>query len=398
LQSADLIAARAQARLATGVVLFSQGAATGDWVARLPTIKASLHLGTGALGLALAGTPVGLVVAVQLVPFLVRRWSSAVTARWGMTAAALAIVLPALAWSVVSLAAALLILGVAFGISDISVNVQAVSVEQAYKRPMMSGLHAMWSVGLLTGSLVGALSARARIPPSEELVVAGLVLASIVQLGAGGFLEPRLERETIIEPGRPPTGSRVRFFGEPTLVIIGLIAFCSFLVEGSVSDWSGVYLHGTQRASLSTAALGVAVYSIGATLGRLVGNRVIGKFGRLQTLWRTALIAASGMAIAVVAGSPAVALAGYAVLGVGVAMIVPIAFSLSGVIRHVPRAWAMSRVTTLAYAGLFLGPPVIGLIARVTNLSVALSVPVVLLFLIAPVAFRSFRLIDHEIW
>jgi fucose permease len=145
-----------------------------------------------------------------------------------------------------------------------------------------------------------------------------------------------------------------------------------------------VYLHEEQGASLGIAPLGAAACGAGMAVGRFAGDAVIARYGRPATLWRASLVAGAGMTLAVLAPTPGVAIAGYGVLGLGVATIVPIAFTLAGNTTGVPPAWAISRVTTLGYAGLFSSPPVIGLVARSTGLAVALAIPAVLLLLVCP--------------
>jgi hypothetical protein len=374
------------ARRSVAVILFCQGAAAAAWATRLPSIKEHLHLGPGALGLALVGTPAGFALAVGLAPVALRLRSSAVVARWSNAAAALMIILPALATNVASLAAFLVLFGLAFGTAEISVNVQAVRVERSYGRPLMSGLHAMWSIGVIGGSIAGAIAAGSGVTPLHELLVAGVMLAALAAIAGRGLLGD-LHPST----GQGPHDSRrgqERLLGGPVVVVTGLIAFCAFLAEGSVSDWSSVYLHASQHASLSVAALSVFAYSVGQTSARLAGNRIITRFGRTGTLWRTAIIAALGMMIALGATAPWVALLGYSVLGVGVATVVPISFSIAGVAPGVAPAWALSRVTGFGYMGSFLGPAVIGLLASTTSLKTALVIPAVLLLMIVPLAMR----------
>ncbi|MHB8695780.1 MAG: MFS transporter [Solirubrobacteraceae bacterium] len=374
------------ARRSVAVILFCQGAAAAAWTTRLPSIKDHLHLGPGALGLALVGTPVGFALAIGLAPAALRRCSSAVVARWSNAAAALMIILPALASNVASLAAFLVVLGLAFGTAEISVNVQAVRVERSYGRPLMSGLHAMWSIGVIGGSIAGAIAASGGVSPLDELLIAASLVAALAAIAGRGLLgEPQPAAGQ--DPRDAPRG-RERLLEAPVVVVTGLIAFCSFLAEGSVSDWSSVYLHSSQHASLSVAALSVFAYSVGQTGARLAGNRIITRLGRTGTLWRTAIVAAFGMMIALVASAPWVALLGYCVLGVGVATVVPISFSIAGVAPGVAPAWALSRVTGFGYMGSFLGPAVIGLIASTTSLKMALVIPAVLLLMIVPLTMR----------
>jgi hypothetical protein len=385
--SHELPAAK-HARRAVATVLFCHGAATASWVTRLPSIKASLDLGAGGLGLALVGTPVGLAVAVVVTPAAVRRFSSAATARWGLVCASLTITFPALAWSGVTLAVGLIGLGLAFGVTEIAANVQAVAVERLYGRPVMTGMHAMWSVGLIVGSVVASLAAAASVVPFAQLLVVGLLLAGVAAVVGRWLLEPTLERAAP-EPS-PGSIARGRLPKEGLLVIAGLIAFCAYLAEGSVSDWSSVYLHSAQHASLAVAALAVSGFSAGQVIGRLLGDRIITRVGRIATIRYSALIAAAGMALAIAAPSPAVALIGYGVLGLGSATIVPTAFSIAGMAAGATPARELSRVTAMGYAGLFLGPVAIGLAAQASGLAAALAIPASLLVLIVPLS-RTLR-------
>jgi hypothetical protein len=385
--SHELPAAK-HARRAVATVLFCHGAATASWVTRLPSIKASLDLGAGGLGLALVGTPVGLAVAVVVTPAAVRRFSSAATARWGFVCASLTITFPALAWSGVTLAVGLIGLGLAFGVTEIAANVQAVAVERLYGRPVMTGMHAMWSVGLIVGSVAASLAAAASVVPFAQLLVVGLLLAGVAAVVGRWLLEPTLERAAP-EPS-PGSIARGRLPKEGLLVIAGLIAFCAYLAEGSVSDWSSVYLHSAQHASLAVAALAVSGFSAGQVIGRLLGDRIITRVGRIATIRYSALIAAAGMALAIAAPSPAVALIGYGVLGLGSATIVPTAFSIAGMAAGATPARELSRVTAMGYAGLFLGPVAIGLAAQASGLAAALAIPASLLVLIVPLS-RTLR-------
>jgi predicted MFS family arabinose efflux permease len=387
----ELAGSRGLARRAVATALLCQGAATADWVTRLPSIKANLDLGAGGLGLALVGTPVGLAVAVLIAPAAVRRFSSAGTARWATTCAGLTIALPALAWNGVSLTLGLIVLGLAFGVAEVSVNVQAVAVERAYARPVMTGMHAMWSIGMIVGSLAGSVAAAAGVAPAAQLGVAGVLLAGVAAFVGRWFLEPTLQEgsQEAAEEREP----RRRLQDQPAVVVTGLIAFCAFLAEGSVTDWGSVFMHDVEHASLAVAGLAVSVFSVGQVVARLAGDRIVTRFGRTATMWRTALIAAAGMLVAISAASSVVALLGYGVLGLGGALIIPTAFSVAGIAAAFAPAWALSRVTGMGYAGLFLGPAAIGLVTHAIGLTAALLIPATLLLLIVPLTLR----LRHEL-
>lgn len=373
------------ARLGVVIVFFVYGGLLATWVSRIPLIKTELDLDTAELSLALLGSPVGLISAMFFVSRLVERWTSARVTRWGVLAAAVAMVLPSLAWSLPSLAVALFLLGFSLGSLDIAMNTQGVAIEKGYARPIMSGIHGMYSVGVLFGAGIGAVAAHFDVDPLVHFLCAAVVLGSVGAYAARWLLGA----EADVSHEEDATGRPIRLWSQPRLVALGVIAFCCLFAEGAVDDWSGVYLHEEQGASLGLAPLAAAAGGLGMAVGRFAGDRVIARLGRPSTLWISALIAGAGMLGAVLAPSPGLAIAGYLVLGLGVATIVPIAFTLAGTMRGIPPAWGISRVTTLGYAGLFSSPPVIGLVAHGVGLTTALLIPAVLLLLVVPLSRRA---------
>jgi fucose permease len=378
------------ARRGVTVVFFVFGALAATWVSRIPLIKDKLGLSAAELSLALLASPVGLLSAVLLVSTLVGRFTSGVVTRWAVLAAAIAVVLPAFAWSLGSLAAALLAFGLTMGTLDTAMNTQAVAIERAYRKPIMSAIHGMFSVGMLFGAVVGAGAAHADVDPRLHFVAAAACLGALGIWQARSLLGPEADVPLRSADEDVAQGTaRPRLADHPYLWVIGAIALCSLFAEGAVDDWSGVYLHEAQDASFAVAPLGTAACAIGMAVGRFCGDAVIARHGRQATLWRTSLVAAAGMTLAVVAPTPAVAIAGYGILGLGVATIVPIALTLAGNTNGVPPVWAVSRVTVIGYAGLFGSPPVIGLLAEATSLAAALIVSAVLLALVAPLSLVS---------
>jgi fucose permease len=369
------------ARVGVVVIFFVYGAVLATWVSRIPLLKRELGLDTAELSVALLGSPVGLIVATQIVTPVIRHSSSAAVTRSGAVAACACVVLPSLAWNLPSLTLALFLLGMSLGALDTAMNTQGVAIERGYARPIMSGIHGMYSVGVLVGAAAGALAAAAGVDPTVHFAVAGALLAAVSVVGGRSLLGA--EADAVAEAEQDTGPVHERLLGHPSLVALGVVAFCCLFAEGAVDDWSGVYLHEEQGASLGIAPLAAAACGIGMATGRFVADGIIARLGRPATLTRAALLATAGMTIAVLAPVPGVAIAGYLVLGLGVAAIVPIAFTLAGNTQGVPPAWAISRVTMIGYAGLFSGPPLIGLVAQLTGLGAALTIPAVLLLLVA---------------
>ncbi|MEU0936419.1 MFS transporter [Embleya sp. NPDC005971] len=396
-----------RARWAALWVFFAFSAAVADFLARIPQFKEDLDLDDAQLGLALLGSPVGALVAVQLAGTAAGRWGSRRVARVSVIGGCLALFLPAFAWNLPSLAVGLLILGALMGFTDVAANAQGVAIEQQLGRPIMNGLHGGYSLGGLFGALVGSGAAALGVTPRVHLSVMALVLAVGAWAGSRALLgvadDPHVHTPAASdsksdsksasasasesESGEAPAaaaGGLVRLLaGYRAVVLLALIGLCSFVGEGAVADWSGVHLRETLDSSAGVAGLGFAGMSVAMAAGRFAGDRVVERFGPVRVLRTGALIAALGMALALVTPWPAVSVLGFTLFGVGVAPVAPVTFSAAGNTPGVPAAWAISRVTGIAYIGLLAGPPVIGFIAHHTSLTTALAIPAVLVAIIA---------------
>jgi fucose permease len=373
-----------QARLSAAACFFILGGLLSTWVSRIPVIQHQLHLDTAELGIALLASPVGQVLAMQLIPGLVHRWTSATTARCAALATGVSVVLLGVANSLVTLTAFLALFGLTLGALDISMNTQAVAIERRYGRPIMSGLHGVYSLGVLGGAALGSLAAGLGVSPLPHFVAAAGLFSLLTVLGTGSLLGA--SADTAVD-ANPDSGSEtLRLKDHRLLIAVGVIGFCSLFAEGAVDNWSGVFLHQVRHSSFGIAPLGVAMCGIGMAVGRFSGDAVIARWGRPRTLQWASVVAAGGMLLALVGGSVASALAGYAVFGLGVATIVPIAFTVAGNTPGVSPAWALSRVSAMAYTGQLLSPAVIGLVAHASSLAVALAIPTILLLAVAPLS------------
>ncbi|MCW2949404.1 MAG: transporter [Thermoleophilia bacterium] len=400
----------ARALRASYIIFFVFGTLVVTWVSRLPLIKEDLQLEAARLSIALLGVPLGLVLAMRYVAALIARTSSRSVAMAALGAVALAGVLPALAWNLVSLTVVLVALGAAYGTLDIALNTQAAAIERHAERPLMSGIHGWYSMGMLAGGGIGSIAAHYEVAPSWDFLVVGLAFGTLAVVASRDLLGAALAdgatgdagaRDTVLaaahgddERGRQTAvRSGARTLLHPRVLLVGTIAFCCLFVEGAVDDWSGIYLHESQGATLAFAPLAGAAAGLGMSIGRFTGDARIARIGRRASVRAGALVGAAGLVVAVAVHLPWLAVVGYGVLGYGIATIVPIAFTLAGNIDGVAPALGISRVTTLGYAGLFAGPPVIGLVAHVINLGVALAIGAALLGVVA-VIVRRLRLDD----
>jgi predicted MFS family arabinose efflux permease len=353
------------ARLSTRLFFLSAGIVNAAWAPMVPFAKARLGLGTASFGAVLIGLGVGAVLIMPVVSWGLSRHGA--RRCMGASCALLTLVLPLLAIlsSPLGLALALLCFGFGLGGLDAGMNAQAVEVEIASRRPLMSGFHGMFSIGGLTGSLgLTLLLAGGLSVALSALVVAAIFLA--IWLASLRGLLPGLE--PCAASGRP---SSLRLAVHPVVLLIGGLCFIGFLGEGATLDWSALFLHGKGVAT-AFGGIGYAAFSVTMAAGRLTGDRVVKRFGPVPVLRASAIVAAAGWALTVLV--PGVAsVAGFALVGIGASNIVPLLFGAASRVRGVPTSVSIPLITALGYAGMLCGPAIIGFVAAATSLTVALS-------------------------
>ena len=349
---------------------------SGTWAPRLPAIKESLGLSDGELGTALVGLAIGLLVGTRLAGAPVDRFGSRPVMRAGFPLLAATLVLPGLADSLVTLFLALFVLGLASGALDVAMNAQGIEVERVLGRPILSGLHGLWSVGLGMGAGVAALAAGIDADPLEHFVVVAAVLAVASLVFMRGLLPARHPAH-----GEPNDSIEVRW--TPALVLLGVIAFCSFVGEGSASDWSAVYMTQELGASEALGAVAFGAFAVTMAIARFAADPLRAQLGNVVLVRGGSLTAAAGLALGLLVHEPAAAVAGFALLGLGLAPVVPIAFSAAGDLDPRATGRLVGRVATLGYVGSVAGPIMIGWLAEATSLRTALGLVVLLALAIA---------------
>ena len=374
-----------RARLAVAVTFLVHAATFATWAPRIPSIKQGLGLDHEDLGIALGGLAVGLLIGTRLTGRMEKRGRTGLAIRILVPVQAVALIGPAFAVDLVTLTAALAVLGVLGGMLDVAMNAHAVAVERVYERPIMSGFHGLWSIGSMVGSAVAALVAREGVDVRVHFVVAAIVLAVASAPFLTGLLKP--DREAAItghhvetpHSARPPAAMIV-------VVMMAVMGFGSFLGEGAIADWSAVFLNENLGTSVGFAALGLSVFSGAMAASRLVADRVGARFGPVFVARVGAAISAVGYLVFLLVPLPALALVGFALAGFGLGPAVPVVFSAAGNTRTARRASMLGPVVSAGYVGAVVGPVVIGAVAQHTGLTWALAIPlafVVLIFVAA---------------
>jgi MFS family permease len=345
------------------------GCVTGSFAARIPWIAGHVGVGVGRLGLALLMIAVGALLAMPFSGRLAHRFDLRPLVTVTIVAWSAGLVLPSLPSSFALLCAVLLAFGAAAGLADMAMNAEGVLVEKTFGRSVMSSFHGFWSVGVLAGSAVSALSSHAGIDTRLQFVVEALVLAAVGAAAARFMLNDPASRAT--HP--PPT------FALPTrpVLIIGLVGLCCVFAEQAGTDWSALYIRDELGGSASAAAFAVSAFAVTMATVRLVGDRVIRRAGPVRTVQLSSVCAVAGAIAVIVAPGVAFGLVGFALLGIGVALTIPLVFAAAGRVGDHP-ARSIAGVAGVAYASGLVAPGVIGGVAAVTSLTASFCLVAVL--------------------
>jgi MFS family permease len=366
-------------RTAVAAAFLIHSTVSGTWAPRLPAIKESLGLSDGELGTALVGLAIGLVVGTRVAGAPIDRWGSRPFMRAGFPLLAATLLLPGLAGSGLTLFASLLILGIASGALDVAMNAQGIEVERTLSKPILSGLHGLWSVGLGLGAAGAAVAAAADLDPLQHfaIIAAVLALASLV------FLRGLLPENEQVRAELSDDVERVPVRWTLPLILLGVIAFCSFVGEGSASDWSAVYMTQELGTSAALGALAFTAFAVTMAAARFAVDPLRTRVGNVTLVRGGSLVAAAGMAFGLIVHEPAAAILGFALLGLGLSAVVPIAFAAAGAIDPRATGRLVGRVATIGYVGSVAGPIMIGWLAEATSLRTSLGLVVLLAGVIA---------------
>ncbi|MGW2818367.1 MFS transporter [Streptomyces sp. NPDC001415] len=358
-----------RARIAIAAVFCVHGAVTGNFATRVPWIQEHAGVSAGQLGLALAFPAIGSSLLMPLSGAITHRFGARGALRGLLALWTLALALPALAPNVYTLCAVLFAYGASAGMADVAMNALGVETENRLGRSIMSSLHGMWSVGALIGSAAGTLAAHLGADARLHHTVAA---AALTLLGLAAC-QSVLDLRSAPDEAPPP-----RFALPPrSALVIGMVGFCAVFAEGASLDWSAVYLRDVLDASAGTAAACTTAFTLTMAAARLAGDKGVDRFGAVRTVRAGGVLATLGGLLVVIAPGPAVAMAGFGLMGLGVAVVVPLAFAAAG--RSGPNpSQAIAGVATITYTSGLVAPSAIGGIADLTSLVVSFGLVTVL--------------------
>jgi MFS family permease len=375
-----LSARERSARRSTFVMFVVAGWLPAAWATRIPAIKTELGLSDGGLALAILGLEAGAILGLPTGAALVARIGSRHALPIGFVAFAPALLAVGLAETLTGLAAALAVMALANSIVDVAMNAQGVELERRAQRPLLSGLHVGHPVGLVAGGLAGTVAAATDLPVAAHFAIAG-----VIGLGSALAASARLLAER--SEGPQPA------FARPSrkLLLLGLLAFCAFALDGAAYNWSAVDLRTEHNASLALAAWAFTAFAIAFALGRIIGDRQVTRFGRMRVTQGCAGVAATGAALIVLAPAALPAIAGWALFGLGLAAVAPTVLGAAPHTGDAAPATAIAAVTTIGYLGSFTGPSALGALAQATQLSTALIALMILSAILGLLAQPALR-------
>ena len=365
-----------QALWASRIQFMALGVLAGSWGAHIPSVKARYALSEATLSLVLLAAAIGAVSSLFFAGRIVGRLGA-------RTAAALAALLMCLMLgtvlehsSLADLLPAMVVLGAAMSVFDVSINTEGSVLESLGGRAVMSNLHGMFSVGGMTGAAVVAFLLGAGVTPRWQLIGVCAVVAVVVVIAARGMLASH--------PSHQDDGENAHFaWPKGLLLIIGLLIFAGMTAEGVMVDWCVRYLKQDVGLPQAQAAVGYAIFSAAMASSRFAGDWLRNRYSERALLRTGATLAAVAMAVVLLSANATVAFIGFALVGIGLAPVAPILFNAATRVPGVSRAAAIASVTSIGYSGFMIGPPLIGGIATASSLTAALAVVVLAAGLLA---------------
>jgi MFS family permease len=373
--------ARTLANAAWGVraQFFIAGALFATWGVHVPSVKTHYALGERALAIAMLAAGVGALLALTQAGRIVGRFGPrSVTLVTGLACSGGIALLLAFD-SYAALLAVMLAYGMASSLMDVSINAEASEIERLAGRPLMSGFHALFSLGGMAGAAAGSVVHAVSVAAPQHLMGAAVVGVVTVVLGCTAML--RME-------GPPAAGMPMSLPTGP-LALIGLLAALGLIAEGAMYDWSVLYLKQELHADAGVAALAYASFSAAMAAARFGGDWVRARLAAVPLLRWSGALGAAGMALALLVPHPVAALIGFALVGLGFANVVPVLFSAAARVPGVTPAHGIAAVSSLGYLGMMAGPPLIGIIAEASSLTLGLSAVVVFAVVLALAAKRA---------
>ena len=354
-----------QLRIGNAVFFFISGFGYATWASRIPTIQYQLHLNEAQLGAVLFALPIGLLFTLPITGRLLSIYSSRAVLLFGALFINVVLSLIGLTTNIWQLAITLFCLGSARNLLNISNNAHAVCVQKLYKKSIMAMFHGVWSLAGFAGAALGYVMVYYNIAPKYHFLSVSILLL-IFSLW---FFKYTLYEEPVPQPKR-----KLFALPEKGLLTFSFICFASMACENTMYDWSGIYFEKVVHVAKSTATAGFVVYMVAMTLGRLIGDWLINRYGVKALLKFSGIFIFSGLMLAALFPFVATATFGFILVGFGVSCIVPMVFQIAGRSTTMSTGTALASISTIGYFGFLLVPPFVGFVAQAFSLRLSFGI------------------------
>ena len=376
-----------RARLATQLIFFVCGLGMASWAPMIPFAKDRLALNDANLGVLLLLLGAGAMLMMPTSGWLVSRFGSRLVVACAALVMALTLPLLLLLSSIVAMGVTLFVFGSAIGAIDVAMNAHGIQVQNLYGKSIMSSLHGLFSVGGLFGSLGLGFLIKLGLNPIYAIVsIAALMI--VITLAQYKHLFPAdVERQVMARfsttTEEPTAGKQPASWLHGSVLFLGFMCFAVFLAEGSILDWSAIFLRDVKGIDVELAGVGYAAFSVAMAAMRLVGDKLVARLNSKTVVVGGSLVGAVGLLIAILSPWVWGGLVGFVLMGLGAANIVPVFFSAAGRLPGIAPTVSIPAITTIGYTGLLAGPALVGFIAHRFSLSIALGFIALLLVLVA---------------
>ena len=376
-----------KARIATLIAFLLNGFSVGSFISRIPDYKNILNISNSLLGTSLFCASAGVLTALRPTSKLAAKYGSGPTTKYGAFTLILGVPLVGLLFNLQWFWLSLFVFGFVSSVHDLSMNAQASALEHHAKKRVMSKFHAMWSLGGLSGGAIGGVFANFDISPRDHAFVIGVIILIVAFRTKDWFMPGDADRHEVISDEKPNKRPR-------KLIVLGLFGLGGAICEGAASDWGGVLARETFNASPFVATLPYILFSVMMVSGRLSGDWLANRFGIAKLLSWSGTLAGGGLILGLTLGNVYGVIIGWILLGAGVATVIPLIISVCGELANnefsgtISAAESVALVTGVAYFGFVIGPPLLGFVADLFTLRIAMFIPASLALIIALTAKR----------
>ncbi|GAC1378837.1 MAG: MFS transporter [Ginsengibacter sp.] len=351
-------------RFGVAGLFFIYGFCFASWASRIPNIQQKLNLTETQLGLVLFSLPVGLFISLPLSGWLVTKFGSKKIVIIAAILYSGVLIMLGSVNHVYQLVISLFLFGIGGNMGNISINTQAVGVETLYEKPIMGSFHGIWSLAGFTGAAFGTLMLSHNVAPNVHFLVIFFICLFILS----GVFKYLMKKDVVAE------GAPLFALPDKSLIVLGLIAFCSMICEGTMFDWSGIYFSKVVKASPSLVSAGYTAFMSTMAFSRFFSDHITAKIGFKRTIQLSGLLITTGLLLSVAYPTFSIAILGFLLVGVGVSSIVPQVYSAAGKSKKLSAGLALAAVSSIGFLGFLIGPPLIGMLAGISSLRLSFTI------------------------